>query len=401
MKFLTSLRKLVRIGKIMRFRENELVFRQGDRGTEMFIILKGQVEILVREEGKPPAVVTNLGQGDLLGVTSMLQELPRSGTARVLKDSILIALNRTQLRHLLREDDEMAFRLMLGLSSRIRDLKGRISLGNMIDSAEVEKIGVGGEPTDTPLDALEEILDEEGAAEDPSSPGGEVIDDEAFKAFIYLKETKCPVCQNRIKVKGVRTSRLSNPSIDTDMRVKFENFEPLWYIIWTCPHCYYANYRTSFEKLEAIKGKILYNTRETRMQRYKPGLGSRRTMQQIVEEYRLAIDCAVTVSESEDKIGQLWLNLSWLYEECGDKAKMKEAWKNALDYLEKGYLNGRGISNDKLQKVAYLIAELKRKLGDYNQARNYYLKANVKGGDSRINRLAREQILMLKEMTAE
>ena len=242
---------------------------------------------------------------------------------------------------------------------------------------------------------------EEGQAEEPALPGGKIIDDEAFKAFIYSKETRCPVCQNRITVKGVRASRLSNPLINTDLRVRFESFEPLWYFIWTCPHCYYANYRTGFEKLEAVRSRILYNTRESRMQRYRPGTGGRRTVQQIVEEYRLAIECAVTVSESEDKIGQLWLNLSWVYEDCGDKAKMKEAWRNALDYLEKGYLNGRGITNDKLQKIAYLIGELQRKLGDYNEARKYYLKANVKGGDSRINRLAREQILMLKEMIAE
>ena len=56
--------------------EGEYVFREGDLGTEMFIVHEGQVEITKRIGGEEKQLAL-LEKGDFFGEMSLLEELPR------------------------------------------------------------------------------------------------------------------------------------------------------------------------------------------------------------------------------------------------------------------------------------------------------------------------------------
>src|SRR5205807_3286047 len=74
------------------FGAGEVIFREGDLGTEMYIISEGKVEILNRM-GEEDRVLAVLEKGDFFGEMSVLEDLPRAATARALTDSRLLQIN--------------------------------------------------------------------------------------------------------------------------------------------------------------------------------------------------------------------------------------------------------------------------------------------------------------------
>lgn len=81
-----------------------IVFKEGDSGREMFLILDGEIEVLRRSKRGHEACVAILGPGDWFGEMSILDVLPRSATTRVLAPARLLKLSAHDLDGLYRKD---------------------------------------------------------------------------------------------------------------------------------------------------------------------------------------------------------------------------------------------------------------------------------------------------------
>ena len=66
-------------------KSGDTVFREGDAGEEMYIIQKGEIEIL-KSFGPETHRLALLEVGDFFGEMSLLEELPREASARSLTD---------------------------------------------------------------------------------------------------------------------------------------------------------------------------------------------------------------------------------------------------------------------------------------------------------------------------
>ncbi len=102
------------------FNAGETIFREGDLGTEMYIINDGKVEILNRV-GEDERVLAVLEKGDFFGEMSVLEDLPRAATARALTDSRLLQINGSTFDQMLQANPEIAVRMMRKLSRRLRE----------------------------------------------------------------------------------------------------------------------------------------------------------------------------------------------------------------------------------------------------------------------------------------
>jgi CRP-like cAMP-binding protein len=98
----------------------EIIFSEGDLGTEMFIIQQGKVQILKRFRGEDQELA-ELGQGDFFGEMSILEDLPRTATARAGSDCKVLRINGTTFDSMLRKNPEIAVRMMRKLSRRLRE----------------------------------------------------------------------------------------------------------------------------------------------------------------------------------------------------------------------------------------------------------------------------------------
>ena len=95
------------------------IFREGDLGTEMFILQEGQVEILKTVSGVDEQLAI-LEKGDFFGEMSLLEDLPRTASARAVSDCKVIRINGATFDQMLRSKPEIAVRIMRKLSRRLR-----------------------------------------------------------------------------------------------------------------------------------------------------------------------------------------------------------------------------------------------------------------------------------------
>ena len=101
------------------FAAGEYIFREGDLGTEMYIVHAGKVEILKKIEGEEKQLAL-LERGDFFGEMSLLEELPRAAAARAESDVRLLQINGSTFDQMLRANPEIAVRMMRKLSRRLR-----------------------------------------------------------------------------------------------------------------------------------------------------------------------------------------------------------------------------------------------------------------------------------------
>ncbi|WP_164821706.1 methyl-accepting chemotaxis protein [Paenibacillus koleovorans] len=113
-------------GQLLRKPTGEILFRSGDHGEEMFVVLSGTIEIFLEQEGCQISVA-KLGPGDFLGEMSLLEGLPRSGTAITATPCELVSLGHESFRKLMNEDSVLTWRIMKGLSTRIRTLNQELA----------------------------------------------------------------------------------------------------------------------------------------------------------------------------------------------------------------------------------------------------------------------------------
>jgi CRP/FNR family cyclic AMP-dependent transcriptional regulator len=115
-----------RIGYVRQARGGEHVVRQGDSGSEMFVIQRGEVEIRKHAAGRD-VVLATLGRGEFFGEMSVLESLPRDASAVVVSDEAsLLVIGQGALLMRLRRDPTFALELLHALSRRVRKLTGEV-----------------------------------------------------------------------------------------------------------------------------------------------------------------------------------------------------------------------------------------------------------------------------------
>src|SRR5438093_7914768 len=112
-----------RFGK--EFRRGDVLFREGERGKEMYVIQAGKVNITktVRETEK---ILATLGAGEFFGEMSILNHKPRSAGAVMAEDGKLLVIDPKTFEAMIRGNVEIAVRLIKKLSDRLQEADEQI-----------------------------------------------------------------------------------------------------------------------------------------------------------------------------------------------------------------------------------------------------------------------------------
>jgi CRP-like cAMP-binding protein len=111
---------------VVHFEAGESIFNEGDPGTEMYIINSGQVGLWRDVEGQK-TTLTVLGKGDFFGEMSLLEGLPRTASAEAVEPCDLMRIDGATFSNMVRQNVEIAVRMMRKLSSRLRAANARIA----------------------------------------------------------------------------------------------------------------------------------------------------------------------------------------------------------------------------------------------------------------------------------
>lgn len=103
----------------------QYLFREGEAGSEMYIVESGSIAILRNARGSEPLAV--LEAGDFLGEMAVLEDQPRFASAVARTDCKLLRIERAAFAELLRQNVEIAVRIMRKLALRQRRAEQRIS----------------------------------------------------------------------------------------------------------------------------------------------------------------------------------------------------------------------------------------------------------------------------------
>lgn len=104
-----------------RFRQGEIIFREGDPGRVLYLIHFGQVRVFVNGlDGSETSVILFGRPGDIFGELAVIDGLPRSATAVALHDTTLYIMRREQFRDHMRRFPQLSLNFMKELSRKVR-----------------------------------------------------------------------------------------------------------------------------------------------------------------------------------------------------------------------------------------------------------------------------------------
>lgn len=111
----------------------DIIFSEGEIGNEMYILQSGTVE-LFKTIGGETRVLATLERGDFFGEMSVLEDLPRTSSARAKTDVEVVKINGATFDTMLKSNTEIAIRMLRKLSRRVRDVTAMLeeALGHKV-----------------------------------------------------------------------------------------------------------------------------------------------------------------------------------------------------------------------------------------------------------------------------
>jgi CRP/FNR family cyclic AMP-dependent transcriptional regulator len=102
----------------------DTLFKQGDRGDAMFIVLEGAMEIRVGDE-----VVETSTRGAILGEMALVDESPRGATVVAKVPSKLVRIDQRRFYFLIQQNPFFATHVMKVLADRLRHMNQLLAKG--------------------------------------------------------------------------------------------------------------------------------------------------------------------------------------------------------------------------------------------------------------------------------
>ena len=132
-----ELRAIERILHKRSYKENEVMFHEGDPGVGMYIIEKGRVNITLGKEEKLLAV---LSDKEFFGEIALLSETPRTATAKAVTDSSILGFFQSDMIDLMETNPRMGNKVLLRLARMIGDRLRFSNLENQQLKSKISKL---------------------------------------------------------------------------------------------------------------------------------------------------------------------------------------------------------------------------------------------------------------------
>lgn len=126
----TQLAKVASITQLRSYERGEFLFREGDPGREMFVLIAGKVRIAKSVRGAGEETLAVLEPGTYFGEMAVIEDSPRSADAIALASCSVWVIQRLKLEQVMSSDKELAYVLLWTfvrtLSERLRDTNEKL-----------------------------------------------------------------------------------------------------------------------------------------------------------------------------------------------------------------------------------------------------------------------------------
>lgn len=105
--------------EVVNLKSGEILFREGDAGEHMYIVVSGDLEILMAPDTDNELILNRVPQGEYIGEMSLITGAPRTASVRAHGDVVLLSMSRAQLMDLLQSHPHLASTMVHVLSHRL------------------------------------------------------------------------------------------------------------------------------------------------------------------------------------------------------------------------------------------------------------------------------------------
>jgi len=220
-----------------------------------------------------------------------------------------------------------------------------------------------------------------------------------YLRLVYPKDYTCPCCKKTFKDFKVFGSKLyESAPMRHDLRKSFTDFQLEWYDVITCRHCMFSTI-TSFynESRSFFKQKIENELTQARASVHMD-FEAPRNIDFVFASHYLALLCADGyLSFAIPVRAKIWGNLSWLYEDVGDREMELFAAEKAAEAYEEVY-KGTRMTPVQEQTTCLSIVGMMRRAGLDRDIRKYlYQVKTAKMGDKVYIKMAEDILDEIRE----
>ena len=118
--------------------QEEVLFREGDKGDGVYFIVDGELEVIKEprsrnEWGIENVVITKLSKGRTIGEMSVIDKIPRSATVKAVKKSTLVNMTGSGFDLVLKDYPEIGVKILKGMA-KLLSLNLRKTSSLLVDS---------------------------------------------------------------------------------------------------------------------------------------------------------------------------------------------------------------------------------------------------------------------------
>ncbi|HHT56390.1 DUF2225 domain-containing protein [Herbinix luporum] len=232
--------------------------------------------------------------------------------------------------------------------------------------------------------------------------------------IIFDKTYTCPVCNTEFKSKAVKTGRVKLQSLDTDLRPKYVQADPLKYDAILCPKCGYAALNRFFKYVTNAQADLI---RKNISVKYKPTAEpeSVYTYDDAIARHKMALVNSIIKKAKTSERAYTCLKTAWVIRGKAEnlpldtpnyKEEIAKLKKEEKEFLSNAY---EGFSEAFMKEsfpmcgmdentMTILVAELARKKGNLDEASRWVSRVLVsRDASERIKERARDIKELIKE----
>ena len=122
-----AIRKLLKLAEAEQVQAGQLLMRQGEPGDCAFLVLDGELDVVV-ETPLGEVVMATLGPQQIVGEIAIFSQLPRTATVRARRDSSLLKLSRAAIGKVIARHPQAAVGLLAALGRRVAALNRPLAM---------------------------------------------------------------------------------------------------------------------------------------------------------------------------------------------------------------------------------------------------------------------------------
>ena len=240
---------------------------------------------------------------------------------------------------------------------------------------------------------------------------GSLYNEEEEKKLLFRKKIKCPCCEESFEDLRTLNSKLRRLESDDDLRPRFQNIDSLKYGVTSCPYCGYSAPWKNFDSLSKLEKYKLVEKVCSQFVEREPNTEDTWGYDTAIEQYKLAMLCAMIMEKEISNQAYICLQLSWLLrgkiEEMEAEGTLTESQKESMKKDEDNYYRRAydGLVKASLQEdfpicgmdqptFYYLLAVISFKYDEYEDALRY---CGLIVQERSVNAKIKDKTLMLKD----